>query len=31
VLGIEFDGVYGETADFEFASEQPEEAPKGRG
>ena len=30
-LGIEFEGVYGETADFEFASEQPEEAPKGRG
>jgi hypothetical protein len=30
-LGIEFDGVYGETADFEFTSEQAEESPHGRG
>jgi hypothetical protein len=30
VLGIEFDGVYGETADYEFASEQAEGAPVGR-
>ncbi|MFN2616388.1 MAG: DUF1326 domain-containing protein [Thermoleophilaceae bacterium] len=30
-FGLDFDGVYGETADFEFASEMPEEAPKGRG
>ena len=30
-LGIEYDGVYGETADFEFASEMAEDAPKGRG
>jgi hypothetical protein len=30
-LGIEFDAIYGETADYEFASEQPEGAPKGRG
>ena len=29
-FGLEFDGVYGETADFEFASEMEEEAPKGR-
>ena len=29
-LGIEFDGEYGETADFEFSSEQAEEASKGR-
>jgi hypothetical protein len=30
-LGIEFDAIYGETADYEFASEQPEGAPTGRG
>jgi hypothetical protein len=30
-LGIEFEGVYGETADFEFASEMQEGAPVGRG
>jgi hypothetical protein len=31
VMGIEFDAVYGETADYEFASEMPGGAPKGRG
>jgi hypothetical protein len=30
-LGIEFDAIYGETADFEFASEMAEGAPHGRG
>ena len=30
-LGVEFDATYGETADFEFASEQAEGASKGRG
>lgn len=30
VFGIEFEGVYGETADYEFGSEMPEGAPKGR-
>ena len=30
VLGLEFDGVYGESADYEFASEMPEGAPVGR-
>lgn len=29
-LGIEFDGIYGETAEYEFASEMAEGAPKGR-
>ena len=29
-LGVEFDGIYGETADYEFASEMPEGAPRGR-
>jgi hypothetical protein len=29
-LGIEFDSIYGETADYEFSSEQTEEAPVGR-
>jgi hypothetical protein len=29
--GIEFDAIYGETADYEFASEQAEGAPAGRG
>ena len=29
-MGIEFESVYGETADFEFASEMAEGAPKGR-
>jgi hypothetical protein len=29
-LGVEYDGEYGETADFEFSSEQAEDAPKGR-
>ena len=31
VLGIEFDGIYGETADYEFASEMAEGAAPGRG
>lgn len=30
-LGVEFDAIYGETADYEFASEAAEGAPKGRG
>ena len=30
-FGLEFDGVYGETADFEFSSEMAEEVPRGRG
>ncbi|HYY23384.1 MAG TPA: DUF1326 domain-containing protein [Thermoleophilaceae bacterium] len=30
-FGLDFDGVYGESADFEFASEMAEEAPRGRG
>jgi hypothetical protein len=30
VMGIEFESVYGETANYEFASEMPEGAPKGR-
>lgn len=30
-MGIDFDAVYGETADYEFASEMPEGAPAGRG
>jgi hypothetical protein len=30
LFGLDFDGVYGETADFSFASEMPEGAPKGR-
>jgi len=30
-MGIDFDAVYGETADYEFASEVPEGAPAGRG
>jgi hypothetical protein len=30
-LGLEFDAIYGETADYEFASEQPEGAAPGRG
>jgi hypothetical protein len=30
-LGIEFEAVYGETADYQFASEMPEGAPGGRG
>jgi hypothetical protein len=30
-LGIDFEGIYGESADYEFASEQLEGAPKGRG
>jgi hypothetical protein len=29
-MGIEFDAVYGETADYEFATEMAEGAPKGR-
>jgi hypothetical protein len=29
-LGIEFESIYGETADYEFASEQAEGAPVGR-
>ena len=31
VHGIEFDAIYGETADYEFASEMVEGAPAGRG
>jgi hypothetical protein len=31
VLGVEFDAVYGETADYEFSSELAEGAPRGRG
>jgi hypothetical protein len=31
VLGVEFDGIYGETADYEFASEMAEGAAPGRG
>jgi hypothetical protein len=30
-LGIEFDAIYGETADYEFASEMAEGAARGRG
>jgi len=30
-LGIEFDGIYGETADYEFSDMEPEGAPIGRG
>ncbi|WPU10341.1 DUF1326 domain-containing protein [Pseudarthrobacter oxydans] len=30
LFGIDFDGVYGETSDFTFASEMAEGAPKGR-
>ena len=30
-LGIELDAIYGETADYEFASEMAEGTPKGRG
>lgn len=30
LFGLEFDGVYGESADFTFASEMAEDAPKGR-
>jgi hypothetical protein len=29
-FGLDFDGEYGETADFEFGSEMAEEAPRGR-
>ena len=31
VMGLEFDAIYGETADYEFASEHAEGAPAGRG
>ncbi|MBT2596160.1 DUF1326 domain-containing protein [Arthrobacter sp. ISL-72] len=31
LFGLDFDGVYAETADFTFASEMAEGAPKGRG
>ena len=31
LFGLEFDGSYGETSDFMFASEMAEGAPKGRG
>jgi hypothetical protein len=31
VHGIEFDAIYGETADYEFASEVAAGAPRGRG
>jgi hypothetical protein len=30
LFGLDFDGIYGETADFTFASEMAEDAPKGR-
>ena len=30
LFGLEFDGVYGETADFAFASEMAEDTPRGR-
>jgi hypothetical protein len=30
LFGLDFEGVYGETADYEFASEMPEDAPAGR-
>jgi hypothetical protein len=30
-LGIEFDAIYGETADYEFSDAPPEGAPTGRG
>jgi hypothetical protein len=30
LFGLEFDGVYAETADFTFASEMAEDAPRGR-
>lgn len=30
LFGLDFDGVYGETADFAFASEMAEDAPRGR-
>lgn len=30
LFGLDFDGVYGETADFTFASAMAEDAPKGR-
>ncbi len=30
LFGLDFDGVYGETSDFNFASEMAENAPKGR-
>ena len=30
LFGLDFDGIYGETADFQFSSEMGEEAPKGR-
>jgi hypothetical protein len=29
-FGLDFEGVYGETADYEFGSEMPEDAPAGR-
>jgi hypothetical protein len=29
-MGVDFDAIYGETADYEFASEMPEGAPMGR-
>lgn len=31
LFGLDFDGVYGETSDFTYASEMAEGAPKGRG
>ena len=31
LFGLQFDGVYGETSDFSFASEMAEGAPNGRG
>jgi hypothetical protein len=31
VFGMDFDTIYGETADYEFSSEMPEGAPVGRG
>jgi hypothetical protein len=31
VFGMDFETTYGETADYEFSSEEPEGAPVGRG
>ena len=31
VFGMDFETIYGETADYEFSSEMPEGAPAGRG
>jgi hypothetical protein len=31
VFGMDFETIYGESADYEFSSEMPEGAPAGRG